>query len=316
MKILIIRFSSIGDIVLTTPVIRCLKQQVKGIEIHYLSKKAFQQILSSNPHIDKLHLLDEQLSVTIEQLKSERFDYIIDLHNNLRTRIIKFQLGVKSRSFNKLNIKKFLLVNFKINTLPDKHIVDRYLETVAFLGVKNDGKGLEYFFSQDYNLELLLPSTHQHYLGLVIGAQHATKRLPPEKLIEICKAVNFPIVLLGGKEDAGRADEICKASGEHVLNGCGKYSLDESAFLVKQAKKIISHDTGLMHIAAAFNKPIVSVWGNTVPEFGMYPYMVSDHKIAEVKGLKCRPCSKIGYKKCPLGHFKCMNEQDINFIIG
>lgn len=316
MKILIIRFSSIGDIVLTTPVIRCLKQQLKDIEIHYLSKKAFQQILSSNPHIDKLHLLDEQLSITIEQLKSERFDYIIDLHNNLRTRIIKFQLGVKSRSFNKLNIKKFLLVNFKINTLPDKHIVERYLETVAFLGVKNDGKGLDYFFSKEYNLELLLPSTHQHYLGLVIGAQHATKRLPTEKLIGICKSINFPIVLLGGKEDRGRADEICKATGEHVLNACGKYTIEESAFLVKQAKKIISHDTGLMHIAAAFNKPIVSVWGNTVPEFGMYPYLVSEHKIAEVKGLRCRPCSKIGYKKCPLGHFKCMNEQDIDFISG
>lgn len=310
MKILIIRFSSIGDIVLTTPVIRCLKQQIDNVEIHYLTKPSFQSILKSNPYIDKLHLLDNKLSQTIENLKAQNFDYVIDLHNNLRTRIIKARLSVKSKSFDKLNLRKFLLVNFKLNTLPDLHIVDRYLETVSFLGVKNDGKGLDYFFNNDYELSTLIPQSHQQYIALVIGAQHATKRLPVYKLIEICKAINTPIILLGGKEDSDRGEEIQLASGEHVFNACGKFSIDESAFLVKNAQYLISHDTGLMHIAAAFNKPIVSVWGNTVPEFGMYPYLVTHHKIAEVKGLSCRPCSKIGYKKCPLGHFKCMNEQD------
>ncbi len=315
MKILIIRFSSIGDIVLTTPVIRCVKEQLNNAEVHYLTKQSFESILISNPYVDKLHLLEDKLSNTIKALKAEKFDYIIDLHNNLRTRLIKTQLGVKSGAFDKLNIRKFLLVNLKINILPAKHIVDRYLETVSFLGVKNDGKGLDYFFNKDYNIDNLLPSSHQNYIGLVIGAQHATKRLPTSKLIEICKSIQHPVVLLGGKEDASRGQEISDAAGNHVLNACGKYSLDESAFLVQRAQKIITHDTGLMHIAAAFNKPIVSVWGNTVPEFGMYPYKVSDHKIAEVKGLKCRPCSKIGYKKCPLGHFKCMNEQNVGSIV-
>ena len=300
---------------LTTPVIRCVKEQLTNVEVHYLTKKSFQSILISNPYVDKLHLLEDKLSVTIQALKAEKFDYIIDLHNNLRTRLIKIQLGVKSRAFDKLNVSKFLLVNFKINTLPAKHIVDRYLDTVSFLGIKNDEKGLDYFFNKEYDIDKLLPSSHQNYIGLVIGAQHATKRLPTSKLIEICKSIQQPIVLLGGKEDTPRGEEISSAAGNHVLNACGKYSLDESAFLVKQAQRIITHDTGLMHIAAAFNKPIVSVWGNTVPEFGMYPYMVSDHKIEEVKGLKCRPCSKIGYKKCPLGHFKCMNEQNISSIV-
>lgn len=314
MKVLIIRFSSIGDIVLTTPVIRCLKQQVDGVEIHYLTKEAFRSILNSNPYIDKLHFLDDKLSETVRKLGIEHFDYIIDLHNNLRTRLIKLQLNVKSKSFNKLNLEKFLLVNFKIHTLPQKHIVDRYLETVAFLGVRNDEKGLDYFFSQEYSIGSLLPQSHQKYTGLVIGAQHATKRLPVHKLTEICKTLKEPIVLLGGKEDTERAEEIVTGCGGHVFNACGKYSLEESAFLVKHAQKIITHDTGLMHIAAAFNKPITSVWGNTVPEFGMYPYKVSHHKVMEVKGLKCRPCSKIGYKKCPLGHFKCMNDQDIQLV--
>jgi ADP-heptose:LPS heptosyltransferase len=205
-------------------------------------------------------------------------------------------------------------VNFKINTLPQIHIVDRYLETSAFLGVKNDEKGLDYFFQEDYTVTKLLPASHQEYLALVIGAQHETKRLPLHKLVEICVNTSHAIVLLGGKEDAVRGKEIQEKSGAHVFNACGKFTLDESAFVVKQAQKVITHDTGLMHIAAAFNKPIISVWGNTVPEFGMYPYKVTHHLAMEVKGLKCRPCSKIGYKKCPLGHFKCMNDQDISKV--
>jgi len=310
MKILIIRFSSIGDIVLTTPVIRCLKEQLPGVEVHYITKKAFESVLKFNPYIDKLHLLEGSIGEQIGRLKTEKFDFVVDLHHNLRTLRIKRALGVRSASFNKLNIAKFMLVNFKINRMPDVHIVDRYLETVASLGVRNDGKGLDYFLGADYSLQELLPESHQDYTGFVIGAQHATKRLPLEKIIRICEQTEGPIVLLGGKEDKAVGDEVVRAAGPQVLNCCGSFALNESAFLVKMARKIISHDTGLMHIAAAFKKKIVSVWGNTVPEFGMYPYQVEEHFVAEVKGLPCRPCSKIGYKKCPQGHFKCMNDQD------
>ena len=314
MKILVIRFSSIGDIVLTTPVIRCLKEQLHNAEIHYLTKPAFQTVLASNPYIDKLHLLGKSIGETVKSLKQEKFDCVIDLHNNLRTGLIKSRLGVKSSSFKKLNFQKWLLVNFKMDVMPNKHIVERYLDAAAFLGIKNDGKGLDYFLQKEYSLSDLLPPAHQKFVGIVIGAQHATKRLPEHKLIEICRLLDKPIVLLGGKEDADRGNSIALASGEHVFNGCGKFSLDQSAFLVKMAERIITHDTGLMHIAAAFNKPIVSVWGNTVPELGMYPYKTDQNQLFKVEGLKCRPCSKIGYKKCPLGHFKCMNEQDTKAI--
>lgn len=310
MKILIIRFSSIGDIVLTTPVVRCIKQQLPQCELHYLTKPNFKSVLSSNPYIDKLHLLKKPLSKTVSDLKNEKFDYVIDLHNNIRTRLIKFKLGVKSSAFNKLNLEKWLLVNFKINIMPDKHIVDRYLEAASSLGVKNDGKGLDYFLEKSYSVDQLLPTSHHIYVGFVIGAQHATKRLPKHKIVEICKLIQEPVVLLGGKDEIEQGEEISRESGLHVFNGCGRFTLDESAFLVKEADSIITHDTGLMHIAAAFNKRIVSVWGNTVPELGMYPYKVDKQDMFEVKGLKCRPCSKIGYKKCPLGHFKCMNEQN------
>ncbi|HUH32938.1 MAG TPA: glycosyltransferase family 9 protein [Daejeonella sp.] len=315
LKILVIRFSSIGDIVLTTPVIRCLKQQLNGAEIHYLTKRKFKTVLASNPHIDKLHFLDDKLSDTISSLKQEHFDVLIDLHHNLRTLIIKTRLGIRASSFDKLNWQKWLLVNLKVNRLPPIHIVDRYLDTVKFLGVKNDDKGLDYFLNSEHDLSSLLPPSHQVFTGIAIGAQHATKRLPQHKLIELCKGLPDPVVLLGGPEDAPRADEICNEAGAHVFNGCGQFSLDQSAYLVKMARQIITHDTGLMHIAAAFDKPIVSVWGNTIPGFGMYPYKTSRSVVAEVNHLPCRPCSKIGYQKCPLGHFKCMNDIPVSFII-
>ncbi|MES2873688.1 MAG: glycosyltransferase family 9 protein [Bacteroidota bacterium] len=314
LKVLIIRFSSIGDIVLTTPVIRCIKEQVDGVELHYLTKKTFEPVVAGNPYIDKLHFLEDSLSATIQDLKLENFDHIIDLHHNLRTFLIKKQLGKPNSSFNKLNWQKFLLVNFRINTLPKEHIVDRYLRTAECLGVQNDGAGLDYFLIGNHHLTLLLPPSHQQYIALVIGAQHATKRLPVMRLIELCRLIKQPVVLLGGPEDVERGATIAASSGNHIFNGCGKFKLDQSAFLVKMAGLVITHDTGLMHIAAAFNKTVLSVWGNTVPEFGMYPYMTKESHIYEVTGLPCRPCSKIGYEKCPRGHFKCMNNIDLKAL--
>ncbi|MDX5346219.1 MAG: glycosyltransferase family 9 protein [Hymenobacteraceae bacterium] len=330
-KILIIRFSSIGDIVLTTPVIRAVKQQVPGAEVHFCTKPAFKSFLEPNPYIDKLHVLSGSLNELVAELKAEKFDFIIDLHNNLRTRIIKARLGVASRSFNKLNYEKWLMVNFKLNRLPNVHIVDRYLEAAAPLGVKNDGKGLDYFIPEKDEVNLQeLPETHRNgYVGVVIGAQHFTKRLPLPRLIELCEKINKPIILLGGPDDTATGEAIFNHFSEIqpknnqsainnqqlpiIYNACGKYNLNQSASLIKQAEVIFSHDTGLMHIAAAFGKKIYSIWGNTIPEFGMYPYKTDFVKL-EVKELSCRPCSKIGYNKCPKGHFKCMNDLDFSVI--
>jgi len=322
MKILIIRFSSIGDIVLTTPVIRCIKQQVKNVELHYATKTSFKTILENNPYIDKLHLLEidktsNRLKPLIKQLKQENFDIIIDLHNNLRTKIIKNALRKKSYSFNKLNFEKFLLTTFKINKLPKIHIVDRYLNTAKTLGVKNDGKGLDYFIPQKDIVNISEYGIKENYIGLVLGAKLATKRLPLNKLIEICKKIDKQIVLLGGKEDFEVGEKILKSlNRDNIFNACGKFNLNKSASLVKQASVIITHDTGLMHIGSAFNKKIISIWGNTVPEFGMYQYITKEKRIiVEVKDLKCRPCSKIGYNKCPKAHFDCMNKIDVDRII-
>jgi len=320
MKILVIRFSSIGDIVLTTPVIRCLHQQVPGASIHLLTKKSFYPVTEANPYIDKAWLLtDDNMPALLEELKAEKFDEIIDLHHNLRTLRVKRALKTKTRSFDKLNVEKWLLTNFKVNRLPDIHIVDRYMETVSHLGVYNDGNGLDYFIPPQHHIkESDIPHGHlAGYLALVIGAAHATKRLPNEKLLDLCKAINYPIILLGGKEDAGNGSEIARQAGDHVYNACGKFNLHESADLVKRSNLVITHDTGLMHIAAAFGKPVISIWGNTIPGFGMYPYYGNKQvpqRIFEVEGLSCRPCSKIGHDKCPKKHFRCMMHQPINEI--
>ncbi len=307
-KFLILRFSSIGDIVLTTPVTRCIKKQYPNAEVHYATKQSFKVLVENNPYIDQYHLLGKSLNEFIATLKAENFDYIIDLHNNLRTSIIKFRLSsAKSFSFDKLNFKKWLLVNLKINQMPDVHIVDRYLKTTESLGVINDNQGLDYFIPAKDIVQINEP-----YIAFAIGGQHATKKLPTTRIIEICQKLSGKIMLLGGKEDATAAEEIEKAVGVNIINACGKYNLNQSASLVQQSAYLITHDTGLMHIASALKKKVISIWGNTVPEFGMYPYL-TEFKIIENKNLSCRPCSKIGYSKCPKGHFKCMSELNLDF---
>ena len=316
MKFLIIRFSSIGDIVLTTPVIRCLKSQILTSEVHFLTKKSFASIFSANPYVDKMHYLEDDLQSTIESLRNEDFDYVIDLHHNIRTLKVKRALGKKSFSFDKLNIEKWIYVNFKWNVMPDVHIVDRYMRSVQQFGVKNDGKGLDYFIPEDQHIkEDDIPATHlAGYIGLVIGGAHGTKKYPLNKLKKFCTEIHHPVMLLGGKEDTELGEEISKVDPYKVYNACGKFSLNESADLVRRSKLVVTNDTGLMHIATAFRKPVISLWGNTVPEFGMYPYYGnSSNKSAakfEVRNLSCRPCSKIGYDQCPLGHFKCMQMID------
>jgi len=318
LKVLIVRFSSIGDIVLTTPVVRCLKQQVDNIEIHYLTKNNFISVIENNPYIDKIHTIGNDLKSLIPLLKQENFDLVIDLHHNVRTLRLKYFLGKKSVSFNKLNWKKFLITTFKINKLPKQHIVDRYLETINFLGVLNDNKGLDYFISSkdEVYIASMLPVHYLNgYYALVIGGSYYTKQIPINKLKQICEKSSLPFVLLGGKEDVDVASELHKAFPTQTLNMCGKMSLNQSASIIKQSKKVITSDTGLMHIAAAYKKNIISIWGNTIPEFGMGPYMAGDDsQIVEVNHLSCRPCSKLGYRKCPKGHFKCMNEIDLSPI--
>ncbi len=251
------------------------------------------------------------MSDLLNELEGESFDYIIDLHQNIRSNQIKRRLRVPAFSFQKLNIQKWLIVNFKVNKLPDVHIVDRYLDTLSVFDIHNDNQGLDFFIpeSSRYDFHSLGEKFRQGYIAFVIAGTYFTKKLPLDSVAEICAQTDKPVLLLGGRKEEHEGAELSVQDPERIVNLCGKTSLGESADIVKNARLVLTNDTGLMHIAAAFRKKILSFWGNTIPEFGMVPYLPhpASH-IMEVKNLKCRPCSKLGYEKCPKKHFRCMRE--------
>jgi len=328
LKILIVRFSSIGDVVLTTPVVRCLRRQYPDAQIDYLVKPSFKAVLQANPYITTLKMYEPDREEFWVDLKAQQYDYVIDLHHNLRSLKIKKALQGVAYSFPKLNVQKWLYVNLKWKSLmPDKSIVERYFEAVAPLGVKNDGEGLDYFIAaSDESQPDDIPMSHwAGYVACVLGGSKGTKQLPTAQWINLARQCNKPIIFLGGPEDKAQGDEIANTLGNpvQIYNACGKFKLNESAHLVQKARVVVSNDTGLMHIAAAYQRPIIALWGNTTPELGMFPYygnnnlktVVSAKTVnIENTSLSCRPCSKIGYAKCPKKHFKCMNDLDMALV--
>ena len=338
MRLLFIRFSSIGDIVFTTPAIRCAKQQIPGVEIHFLTKAAMKAVTIGNPYIDHFHYFDKDLQATINQLKACKFDYIIDLHKNYRTYQIQKALGVPSLSYEKLSLQKFLLTKLHLNFMPMRHIADRCLDALSSLGVVNDGKGLDYFIPKETTINAVaLPASFESgYIALVIGASYATKKLPVSALQQLCHKIPYPIVLIGGKEDEAEGAAVEAINPIKVWNACGKFNLQESALLVKQSRTVISHDTGFLYIACAFHKKTVAIWGATSPALQVEPYYPVAQQVnqttlntntastilnnnemyfnAIVPNLTCQPCSNYGTNHCPQGHFACMQQQDLKSI--
>lgn len=320
MKILVVRFSSIGDIVLTSSVARCIKKQLKNSEVHYLTKEIFKDLVKNSKYIDKVFGLANNWETLVAQLKKENYDYVIDLHNNLRTKRLQIALNKQFLSYPKRNIEKYLLTNLKWNIIPQKeHVVDRYFNAVKKLGVENDNLPNDFFINNENEIDVSkYYLTPKKYLAIAIGAQYLTKRLPIQKIISITENISLPIVLLGNNKEALDAEKIIqKSSNKNIISVCGELNILQSASIVKQAKVLLTHDTGLMHIASCFDTYIVAIWGNTVPAFGMCAYTptrLNQSSNIEVNELSCRPCSKIGYLKCPKNHFKCMELQDTDKI--
>ena len=316
-KFLIIRFSSIGDIVLTSPVVRSLKQAFPDAELHFLTKQSYAKLLEPNPYIDQIHAFNGDWSAMINDLKKHHFSHIFDLHRNLRSLRVKLAVRRPYSTFNKQNINKYLLTKPMLRALTGNiaHVVDRYGATLHPLGIQLDQQGLD-FFLPDGKEEEAKQILQDHFqssspsLAVVLGATHRTKRWIPTHFQSFLNQNGQSAVLLGGPDIRHEADEIIAGLKVPFLDAVGKYDLFTSAALMKQCQQVITHDTGLMHIAAAFQQPMITLWGNTVPEFGMTPYKAT-HEIREVEGLSCRPCSKIGHGECPKGHFRCMKELEI-----
>ncbi|MEP7269511.1 MAG: glycosyltransferase family 9 protein [Saprospiraceae bacterium] len=316
-KVLVVRFSSLGDVVLTSLAVRCLKKQL-GCEIHYLTKKSFHGVLKANPYIDKIYLIDHSVNEIISDLRNEKYDLIVDLHKNLRSLILKAKFwNIPSVTYQKGNMAKWLSVYFKVNRFSKTHIALKYLKSVEKYKVKDDGEGLDYFIPDDEIVSLESFNINSPYVALVIGAAHFTKRIPEIKLFEIVEIIkpNFKIVVIGGKAEKELGEKLVQKG---VFNTCGMLSISQSASLLNQSHMVITPDTGMMHIAAALKKPIRSIWGSTLAEFGFWPLYGENHndlnKSFEVR-LPCRPCARFGKEFCPKGHFDCMLKQDFTNIL-
>lgn len=308
-KILIIRFSSMGDIVLTSPVVRCIKQQ-KNIELHYLVKSQYSAVLIPNPYIDKLITFKNSLNSVITTLKNENYDIIIDLQNNVRSWWLKLNLARPSYTLKKGNIKKFIYIYMNFNYL-NEHVVDRYFNTVKSLGVYNDNGGLDYFFKKNTVIDF---DVSQDYIAWSIGGSFEQKKLCSKQIINVCNAVSHPIVLLGGVGESNMGKRIVsETTNKRVYNFCGQLSLDQSAYLLKNSCFVLTNDTGLMHIASALNKSIISFWGCTKPSLGFAPYLNHNQSI-EILTNRSSPCSKHG-SRCKIQDDGCIKQLDDKVIV-
>lgn len=319
MKMLVMRLTSIGDVLLTTPVARCLKKQLPELELHYLTRGKNGELLKYNPYIDRLLLLDDNNDVTIDILQKEKYDYVVDLHNNHRTHRIRRALKVKCSVYRKENVRKFIYVWTKFDVMSGRNVVDRYLKAVENLGVIPDNGGLDLFLPPEFQYNSLLNQTvgevhladiiNASYVAIACGGQHYTKRMPVEKVVELCSLVKHPVVLLGDSNDRKRIVECEISFPSNVFNFCGETSLLMSAAIVRYSKAVVTSDSSIMHIAAASHRPVVAVWGATTPSFGFSAYKTQKTD-CQVEHLWCRPCSRMGSEHCWRGSFKCMYGQD------
>lgn len=303
LKILIIRLSSIGDIILTTPIIRCLKQQINA-DIDFLTKKNFENLLKSNPNITQIFGLSENKKELLDLLKSKKYDFIIDLQNNLRSFKIRFAIGVKSYVYSKNNFKRYLLIQFGYDLL-NNHVVDRYFKTIKKLQIKNDKKGIDYFVRNNTSIEF---DTNQDYLVWCIGGTHETKKLSFIQISDVLSHLNLTVILIGSSEDMELSQKIIQnTDSKTVYNFCGKTSIEQSAYLLKKSQLVLTNDTGMMHIASAFNSPIISFWGCTKPSLGFYPYLPKKESRNIITSATKKPCSKHG-KYCRYNNHGCIKE--------
>ena len=306
-KILVVRLSSLGDILLTTPLIRSLKKVSPKLEMHFLLREEYQDVLISNPYLVKLIAIkrEDSSSKTKDILSQNKYDFVIDLQNNLRSRVLTNGLRCSKVRFKKLRLQKFLLVKFKINNLKEApSIPERYASVIDDL--KLDEEGLDLFTNNKPSASL---TELTNLVGFCPGSRHYTKMWPKEYYIELGKKLidnGFNIVLFGGKDDK----EICKeiSSGlSKCINLCNDNDILQTAADMKMCRTIVCNDSGLMHTACAVKIPVIAIFGSTVKEFGFTPYR-SKNLILENKSLTCRPCSHIGRSSCPKGHFMCMKD--------
>ena len=335
-KTLVIRLSSIGDVVLASPLIRVFRKQFPSAQIDFVVRKEYAELVRFNPNISTTIEFDadggfKELQLLKENIRQERYDLILDIHNSLRSRYLRFFSGAKKVVvIDKRIIARTMLVRFKKNFYRNiVSIADRYIETVKDYGVENDNRGLEIFITDKIrsNVSEKLASFNLHRFEKVIGfcpsAKHETKRWPAERFIDtgvqIAKKLNAKILLFGGIADGSLCQTIVHSINqvtgmERASDLSGQFSLLETASAMEYCDIVLTNDSGLMHIAAAMKKKVIAIFGSTVREFGFFP-VGTESVIVERNGLYCRPCSHIGRDSCPEKHFRCMKEIQVEEVI-
>lgn len=315
-KVLIIRLSSLGDILLTTPFIRSLKNQYPKIEIDFILREEYSDLIKLNPHLNKVYpysRIEKDNLSALAEIKKINYDLIIDLQNNLRSKKIFSDNNPQILRFSKNSWKKILLVNFKINKLQNQpQIPIRYADTIPTF--KLDDKGLELFTDKTTDSRLI----HKNNLiGLCPGARHYTKRWLKEYFIELGNKLTkagYAIVLFGGNIDKGLCAEISKQIPGSI-DASNSDDILQIAADMKMCKAVVCNDSGLMHAASAVGTKVIAIFGSTVKEFGFTPYNCQD-LILENNSLTCRPCSHIGKSSCPKKHFDCIKLIKPEFVFG
>jgi heptosyltransferase-2 len=313
-KILCIRFSSIGDIILTTPIVRALKYKYPDAEIHVVTKVQNVQMWNENPYVFAVHAYEGSIWKLANKLRKIGFDAIVDLHKNLRSHLLCALLFKWPYQIDKFTAERKLRVKKKINRIPKKHLVDRNFEALKSLGIENDLKGLDFFIPKNQEINPMDIGVKGKYIVYALGAQHITKVLSYPKMIELCDRLQAQIVLIGDEWDAHYGYRLSTLFPDKVIDYCNKTSIAQSASLMRQAEFVITHDSSMMHIASALKKKIFVIWGSTHIDFGMYPYQTEFVSIAN-NDLPCRPCTTQGTNYCPLYHFDCMNKISLEPII-
>lgn len=320
-KILLIRLSSIGDIVLTSLTLRCIRNSYPDIQIDFLTKEHYVDLVSSYPQISKVLLYKNSLWETAQDIVEQEYDAVIDLHSNFRTHLLQQLLprSLPYYRYKKKSLRRILSVWLKKNVYQGEKVPEQYLQALSQFGIKNDGKGLEFHIpKKDWVYLSDVPLTHRAgYAVISLGATHFTKKLPLKKWEELIHQLEVPIILIGGDQEIALGQYLEQLDEFKILNKCGHYNLHQSASVVAQSIFVITHDTGMMHISAALKKKTISIWGGTVPYLGFEPYGIDSEKSIFIENteLSCRPCSKYGRADCPKGHFKCMNEISVGEIV-
>lgn len=335
-KALAIRFSSIGDIILASPALRVLRAAFPHAHIDFVTKAEYSDLVRFNPYLTSLILLesgdDEELKRLRARIRYEKYDTIIDLHNSLRSRYLRWMSGARTiRVVKKRAVERFALVNLKRNWYrqPIVPVAQRYLEVLKSFGVEDDHGGLEVFVPTETttSVNALMSGCrlgeYRTVIGLVPSGKHFTKRWPSDRFAAFgARAANqfgAKLIIFGGKNDVDNCGDIAQLinrdSSKSVAESfAGRLSLLETAAAMDHCEVVVSNDTGLMHLAAARKRKVVAIFGSTVKEFGFFPY-AKESVVLERAGLPCRPCTHIGREQCPEGHFKCMKEIEVEDVL-